>query len=100
MRHNKKLRRELDKTRDTAKTCGASRHTHIIVEWLSDPKNAVYRAIESEGFEPEHMAASIGTVLLCLWEARQFMEWERLPPTKRHPLANGRWVPIREPRHD
>ena len=96
--HNKKLLRKLDKARDTAKTCPASRHTQMITEWLSDPKNSVYRAVESEGYEPEHMAGSIGTVLLCLWEAREFMEWEELPSTKRYPLANGRWVPIKQAR--
>ena len=90
----REARRRANKARKNAKACPASRHVHMIVDMLTDPKCEAYKALEAAGYEPAHMAGSISTVLACLWEARQFMEWESLPPTKRYPLANGRWVPI------
>jgi hypothetical protein len=66
----------------------------MIVGMLTDPKDPAFIALDLAGREPEHMAQSIATVLACLWEARQFMEWKHLPPTKHHPYGNGRWVPI------
>ena len=94
----REARQRANKARKNAKTCPASRHVHMIVNELTDPKGAMYQLLENAGYEPAHMGSSIASVLACLWEARQFMEWERLPPTKRYPLANGRWVPIKNTR--
>lgn len=62
------------------KTCPASRHVHIIVEALLDPKSDMHRTMA--GYEPEHIAGSIASVLEGLWNARRWMKYE-----------NGKWVP-------
>ena len=38
------------------------------------------------------MASSIEVTLTSLWEARRWMKWEALPPTRRY-KCNGHWVP-------
>ena len=81
------------------KTCPASRHARMICEGLRDPKSPYRKLLIDGGFEPDHWASSIEVVVQCLWEARQYLEWERLPPTKRYKF-NGHWVPITPPNQE
>jgi hypothetical protein len=74
------------------KTCPASRHTRMITESLRDPRSPMRRLLIDAGYEPDHLAGSIEVTLACLWEARRWLEWEELPPTKRYKY-NGHWVP-------
>jgi hypothetical protein len=75
----KAIKRRLNRARKEVfphKTCGASRHTHLIVEGLIDPKSALYADLERLGYEPEHMAGSIAYVLEGLWKARRWLKWQ------------------------
>lgn len=74
------------------KTCPASRHTRMITEELRDTQSLLRRTLIDAGFEPDHMASSIEVTLKSLWEARRWLKWETLPPTKRYKY-NGHWVP-------
>lgn len=75
------------------KTCPASRHAAMICDWLRDPKWEGRKALIEAGYEPDHWASSIEVVIQSLWEARRYLEWQKLPPTKRY-RYNGHWVPI------
>jgi hypothetical protein len=70
------------------KTCPASRHVHLIVEGMLDPKTDLHKALL--GFEPEHMAESIASVLESLWKARRFLRWQ--PAVEGDPTKGGEWV--------
>ena len=84
---------KLDQARNNgAKTCPASRHAHMIVDALRS-KRGYGKLLRNAGYEPDHMANSIEGVILSLWEARQFLEWEVLP-AKAGQLSNGRWDPV------
>ena len=89
-RERRKILKRLDKVRKDAKTCPASRHVHIIIEGLLDADSDLARALT--GYEPEHMAGSIASVLEGLWQARRWLKWENLPPTGKIKY-NGHWVP-------
>jgi hypothetical protein len=84
--------KRLDKAREATKTCPASRHVHMIVEGLLDSKDGYGADLARLGYEPEHMAGSIASVLEGLWKARQWLKWEELPPEGRIKF-NGHWVP-------
>ena len=87
-------RRKLDAMRyKGAKTCPASRHAHMIVDSLRS-KDGVGKLLADAGYEPDHMADSLESVIASLWEARTYLEWEPLPP-KGKILHNGHWVPIK-----
>lgn len=86
------LKKRLDKARAESQPCGASRHVHMIVDALTDKNGPMRELLDREGYEPEHMADSIGSVLEGLWNARRWLKWEHLPPTKRY-AYNGHWVP-------
>jgi hypothetical protein len=91
-RTNKQILRDLDKARKGLfphKTCPASRHVHLIVEGMMDRKSPLSR--ELAGFEPEHMASSIASVLESLWKARRWMRWQ--PNIVGDYMAGGEWVP-------
>lgn len=84
---------KIDKMREKGvKTCPASRHAHMIVDGLRS-KGGYGKLLRDAGYDPNHMAESIESVVMSLWDARQYLEWEALPPTKGRPY-NGRWVPI------
>ena len=83
-----------------AKTCPASRHTAMIAESLRDKKSPVHKLLAEAGYEPEHWAGSIESTVVSLWDARQHLRWEELPPTKRYPMCNGHWVPDHLPARD
>lgn len=70
------------------KTCPASRHVHIIVEGLLDPKDPLHRALAE--FEPEHKAESIASVLEGLWKARRWLRWQSHDPDDY--TKGGEWV--------
>ena len=93
----KRILRDLERAREGLfphKTCPASRHVHLIVEGLLDPKSDLHKALS--GFEPEHMASSIASVLEGLWKARRWMRWQ--PRVEGDPKAGGEWVPDFEAR--
>ena len=83
--------KRLDKARDDldGKTCPASRHVHMIVEGLLDAKSAL--AKDLAGYEPDHMAGSIASVLEGLWMARRWMRWQ--PHVEGDFMKGGEWVP-------
>lgn len=86
------LLKRLDKARAglfPTKTCPASRHVHLIVEGLLDSKSSI--AGDLAGYEPEHMAGSIASVLEGLWKARRWMRWQA--KDERDPTKGGEWVP-------
>lgn len=81
---------------ESAKTCPMSRHAAMIANGLrSKSAGGFGKLLRDAGYEVDHMADTLEATVVSLWEARRFMEWQVLPPTKRYPLANGRWVPIR-----
>ena len=87
----RKILRELESARKGLfphRTCPASRHVHMIVEGMLDPKTDLYKALH--GFEPEHMAGSIASVLESLWKARRWMRWQ---PNDERDYFGGEWVP-------
>jgi hypothetical protein len=61
----------------------------MIVEGMLDPKTPLNEALA--GFEPEHMASSIASVLESLWKARRWMRWQ--PNVVGDYMAGGEWVP-------
>ncbi len=71
------------------KTCPASRHVHMIVEGMLDPKGSMHSDLR--GYDPEHMAESIASVLEGLWRARRWMRWQ--PNIVGDHMAGGEWVP-------
>lgn len=72
-------------------TCPASRHAAMICDELRDAKSPVRQLLIDAGYEPDHWAGSIESAVQSLWEARQYLKWEDLPPTKRFKY-NGHWV--------
>lgn len=78
------------------KTCPVSRHTAMIADELRDPKSPIRKLMIEAGYEPDHWASSLEVTVMTLWEARRYLEWERLPPTKQY-RYNGHWVPIKPP---
>ena len=76
------------------KTCPATRHAAMICDSFRDARSPIRKLLIDAGYEPDHWAGSIECVVQSLWEARQFLEWETLPPTKRYKF-NGHWVPAR-----
>lgn len=88
----KDILRRLDAARDglfPTKTCPASRHVHMIVEALLDSKGSLARDLT--GYEPDHMAGSIASVLENLWKARRWMRWQ--PNVEGDHMKGGEWVP-------
>jgi hypothetical protein len=91
-RERKKILRRLEAAREGLfphKTCPASRHVHLIVEGMLDPKSPLGRDLA--GYEPDHMASSIASVLESLWKARRWMRWQ--PTVEGDPCKGGEWVP-------
>ncbi len=92
-RNSKKdILRRLDKARDglfPTKTCPASRHVHIIIKGLLDADGTLARDLH--GYDPEHMADSIASVLEDLWTARRWMKWQ--PNIEGDFTKGGEWVP-------
>lgn len=87
-------KRKLDRMRNKGvKTCPASRHAHMIVDALRS-KNGMGKLLADAGYEPDHMADSLESVIASLWAAREHLEWEALP-VKGKFLYNGHWVPIK-----
>lgn len=85
----KEILRRLDEARGglfPTKTCPASRHVHLIVEGLLDKKHGYGADLGNLGYEPEHLAGSIASVLEDLWKARRWMKWEG-------DAYAGEWVP-------
>ena len=81
---------------ETAKTCPISRHAAMIANALRHKGKGGYgRVLRDAGYDVEHMAGSIEATVVALWEARRFLEWQELPPTKRYKY-NGHWVPIKD----
>lgn len=88
----KDILRRLDAAREGLfphKTCPASRHVHLIVEGLLEAKSDLARDLT--GYEPEHMAESIASVLEGLWKARRWMRWQ--PHCEGNHMRGGEWVP-------
>jgi hypothetical protein len=84
--------RRLDAAREGLfpyKTCPASRHVHIIVEGLLGVDGTL--AKDLHGYDPEHMAGSIASVLEDLWKARRWMRWQ--PNVEGDYMKGGEWVP-------
>lgn len=73
------------------KTCPASRHVHLIVEGLLDTKEGYGAELTKLGYNPEHLAGSIASVLENLWKARRWMRWQ--PNAEGDPTKGGEWVP-------
>lgn len=74
------------------KTCGMTRHADMIAETMRRKRSPLHKALLAEGYEPDHMASSIAGTVQGLWEARQWLKWEELPPPPGK-LAWGHWVP-------
>lgn len=73
----KQIRKRLDKAREglfPVRTCPASRHVHMIVENMLDPKCEMRGDLAA--WEPTHMASSIASVLESLWKARRWMKYD------------------------
>jgi hypothetical protein len=88
----REILRRLNKAREGLfpnKTCPASRHVHMIVEGLLDADGTLARDLH--GYEPEHMAGSIASVLEGLWQARRWLRWQ--PHVEDDPTKGGQWVP-------
>lgn len=88
----KRIRRDLNKAREglfPTGTCPASRHVHMIVENMLDPKCQMRGDLKE--WEPTHMAGSIASVLENLWKARRWMKWQ--PNEEGNYRAGGEWVP-------
>ena len=86
-------KKKLNAMRDKGvKTCPASRHAHLIVDNMRS-KNGMGKILRDSGYDPDHMADSLESVISSLWEARQYLEWKPLP-AKGKMLSNGHWVPI------
>lgn len=84
--------KRLEKARDGLnglKTCPASRHVHMIVEGLLDARSDL--AKDLAGYDPDHMAGSIASVLEGLWLARRWMRWQ--PHVEGDFIKGGEWVP-------
>ena len=91
-RETRAILKRLDAAREGLfphRTCPASRHVHLIVEGLLDTKCPLHRDLL--GYEPEHMAGSIASVLEDLWKARRWMRWQ--PNIEGDYTAGGEWVP-------
>jgi len=90
----RKILRDLDKAREGLfphKTCPASRHVHMIVEGLLDTKAGYGADLKRLGYEPDHLAGSIASVLQNLWDARRWMRWQ--PNIEGDLMSGGKWVP-------
>jgi hypothetical protein len=74
------------------KTCPASRHAAMVCDSFRDARSPVRKLLIDAGYDPDHWAGSIESAVQSLWEARRFLKWEALPPTKRYKF-NGHWVP-------
>ncbi len=64
-------------------TCPASRHLHLMAEAMANPRKKGLRypmLLE----EPEHCAETMLSVLVSLWEARRYLEWD---------VTKQRWMP-------
>ena len=86
-------KRTLDKMRDKGvKTCPASRHAQLIVDAMRS-KDGIGKLLRDAGYEPDHMADSLESVIISLWEARRYLEWKPLP-AKGKILHRGHWVPM------
>jgi hypothetical protein len=86
-----------NKAREWAKTCPVSRHAAMIADGLRDRRKGGYgKVLHDAGYDPDHMASSIEATVMSLWEARRYLMWENLPPTKRYKY-NGHWVPSPPP---
>ncbi len=86
--------RRLDKAREglfPEKTCPASRHVHLIVEGLLEPNEGYGRDLARLGYEPDHMAGSIASVLEGLWRARRWMRWVAVDENDYR--KGGEWMP-------
>jgi hypothetical protein len=66
-----------------ADTCGSSRHTALIAEYLRNPRSAPRRLLVDEGLEPDHWASSIEATVRSLWDAREQLR----------AIADGRMTP-------
>lgn len=75
-----------------AKTCGMTRHADMIAKDMRRKRTGLGKACLDAGYDPDHMAGSIAGTVQGLWEARQWLKWEELPPPPGK-LAWGRWVP-------
>lgn len=92
-----KIRRRLNAARKglfPVKTCPASRHVHLIVEGLLDKRDGYGADLRQLGYEPEHLAGSIASVLEGLWKARRWMKWQ--PNVEGDYMKGGEWVPDME----
>ena len=92
MNSKKAIRLRLNKAREglfPTKTCPASRHVHLIVEGLLASRDPLARALH--GFDPEHLASSIASVLEGLWNARRWMKY--VPTDPADLTKGGKWVP-------
>lgn len=90
----RKILRRLNKARKglfPEKTCPASRHVHMIVEGLLNTKDGYGGDMARLGYEPDHMAGSIASVLESLWTARRWMRWQL--KVEGNLLSGGEWVP-------
>jgi len=60
-----------------AKTCPMSRHAVMIAnDMRSNRRGCLGRALREAGYDADHMADSIEGVVIGLWRARCFLEWD------------------------
>ncbi len=55
-------------------TDGASRHVKCISELLRDKRSTLRKAVAASGCDPDHMAESMETTVIALWECRAMAE--------------------------
>lgn len=95
MSNGSRLKSYNEKKHGYAKTCPCSRHAAMIANDLQS-KKGIAKVLRDAGYDPQHMGESIEAAIASLWEARQYLEWEKLPATKKFKY-NGHWVPIAPP---
>lgn len=74
------------------KTCGMTRHADMIAKAMTRKRGDLRKVLTAAGYDPDHIGGSIAGTVRGLWEARQWLKWEELPPPPGK-LAWGRWVP-------
>lgn len=58
------------------RTCPASRHTAMIADSLRDKQSPLRKLLLDAGYEPDHMAQSIESTCMSVWQHRRYLQWD------------------------
>ncbi len=74
------VRRRVNRARKfPTNTCGASRHVHLMADWISGPQHG-FAGAKFHPEDAEHIAGSLYSVLESLWKARTRLAALEPPP--------------------